>query len=148
MTTKDQLSQALQEAIRSQNRVEKSTLRMVLAEIKNTEVQKGEPVDEPMVLGIIQKEMKARREAIEEASRADRQDLITAAEAEIRVLEEYLPRPLTDAELEQLVQEVIAESGAATPRDMGRVMGELMPRIKGRADGRRASELVRQYLQG
>jgi len=134
--------------MRQRDDVRKRTVRSVLAAIKLAEVEAGKPLDEDALLGVIQKEVKMRREALEGAQKAGRDDLIAAAEAEMAVLQEFLPEPLTAEDLEALAREAIAEVGAASPRDMGKVMAALMPRLQGRATGKEASQVVRRLLQG
>lgn len=146
MNTKEKLKQALKDALKSKDALRKRVVRMALTAIKNAEIAKGEPLDEPEMLAILQKEVKARRETIEGAEKAGRDDMIAEAEAEIDFLHEFLPQPLTDEELEATVREVIDQVGASSPREMGKVMGALMPRIRGRADGGEASKLVRDLL--
>jgi uncharacterized protein YqeY len=146
MSIKDELTSALKVAMREGDDACKSNLRLVLSAIKLAEVEKRDELDDPTILGIIQKEVKARHETIRDAKRAGRPDLIRTAEADISILNEYLPQPLSEDELENLVRKVIAEQGASTPRDMGMVMKALMPRIQGRADGGQASALVRKIL--
>jgi len=148
MTLKDQLNNAVKDAMRARDDLRKTTLRMALSAIKFAEVQKGGPLDEPDVLGILQKEVKSRHEAIEDARKANRPELEAAAHDEIAILQVFLPQSLTPLELEQLVRAAIAETGATSPREMGKVMGVLTPRTKGRADGKAVSDLVRQLLQG
>ncbi len=148
MNTKQQLQAALKEAMRQRDNLRKRTLRLALAAIKLAEVEHGGELDESAVLSVLQKEIKARRETIEGAQRAGRDDLITEAEAEIAVLQEFLPPPLTPEALEALAREVIAEVGATSPREMGKVMAALMPRLQGRATGKEASQVVRRLLQG
>ena len=148
MDTKTKLSQALKEALKAKDERRKRVVRMAMSAIKNAEVaQKGE-LTEPDVLAIVQKEIKARHETIEGARQAKRDDLIAEAEAEIAILEEYLPKGLSREELTALVQETIAEIGASTPQEMGKVMGMLMPKIRGRADGKEANQIVRALLGG
>jgi uncharacterized protein YqeY len=146
MLTKEILEEDLKNAIRSSDDVRKRTLRMVLTSIKLTEVDRQEPLDEPALLSVIQMEAKTRREAIEEAKRADRVDLVVAAEDELTILKSYLPQPLTPEELENLATQAIEETGASTPESMGEVMKVLMPRVQGRADGKTVSTLVRELL--
>jgi uncharacterized protein YqeY len=146
MSMKEQLNQSLKEAIRAKDEVRKRTIRMALATIKNAEIEQQAELDEPAILGILQKEVGKRQETIEDAQRAGREDMIASQEAEIEILEEFLPKPLTQDELEDLVQEVIEEVGASSPREMGQVMKNLMPRIRGRADGQEASQIVRRLL--
>jgi hypothetical protein len=145
MSLKDELNNALKDAMRANDALRKMVLRGALSNIKLTEVDSGE-LSEGDLLGIIQKEVKSRRESIADAEKAERDDLINNAEAEIAILEEFLPQGLSEAELKALVDEAIAEVGAASPADMGKVMGVLMPRIQGRADGGAASKLVRDAL--
>jgi hypothetical protein len=146
MLTRETFQEELKNAIRSGNDVRKRTLRMLLTSIKITEVERREPLDEPELLALIQKEAKKRRETIEEAKRADRQDLITSAEDELTVLQDYLPQPLNPEELEDLAHQTIEEVGASGPESMGKVMKVLMPRVQGRADGKTVSTLVKQLL--
>ncbi len=146
MVTKQTLEADLKEALRSGDEVRKRTLRMILSAVKLAEVERRGPLDEPGLLAVLQKEARTRQEAIAEAARARRPDLVEAAQAELRVVESYMPAPLTQDELEALARQVIAETGAATAADMGRVMKALMPRVQGRADGKAASDLVRRLL--
>jgi uncharacterized protein YqeY len=146
-STKQQLTQALKDAMRAKDDLRKSTIRLALAAIKNAEIERRGELDEPTLLGILQKEVKLRRETIDEARRAGRDELVAEAEAEIAVLEQFLPQPLTQMELENLAREVIAEVGADSPRQMGQVMKNLMPRIQGRADGKKASQIVQRLLR-
>lgn len=148
MTLKEQINNSIKDAMRAGDDLRKTTLRMALSAIKLAEVQKGGPLDEATVLGLVQKEVKSRHEAIEDARKANRPDLEEGAHAEIAILQEFLPQALTPAELEQMVRDAIAESGATTPREMGKVMGLLTPRTKGRADGKAVSDLVKQMLAG
>ena len=146
MSTKEKLTQTLKEAMRAKDVVVKRTVRLALAAIKNLEIDTRAEVDEPAVLAILQKEVKSRRETIDGAQRAGRDDLIAEAEAEIAILEAFLPQPLTPDELEKLAQDAIAEAGATSPREMGKVMQLLIPRVQGRADGKETSQIVRTLL--
>lgn len=148
MTLKETLSQAIKDAMRASDDGRKVPLRLVMAAIQLAEVEKGGPLDDGEVMSLFQKEVKARRESIADAERANRPDLVTAAQAEMVVLEEFLPKGLTTEELEALVRAAIAESGASGPNDMGAVMKILVPQTKGRADGGQVSALVKQLLQG
>jgi len=148
MDTKQKLQQALKEAMRQRDDVRKRTVRSVLAAIKLAEVETGKPLDEGALLGVLQKEVKMRHEALEGAQKAGRDDLIAAARAEMAVLQEFLPEPLSPEALETLARETIAEVGATSPREMGKVMSALMPRVQGRATGKEVSQVVRRLLQG
>jgi uncharacterized protein YqeY len=145
-TTKEQLTQALKDAMRAQDDLRKRTVRMALAAIKNAEIDKQSELDEPAVHAILQKEVKARRETIEGAQQAGRDDLIMEAEAEITVLEEFLPQALTPDELEVIVRETINDVGATSMREMGAVMQAVMPKVQGRADGKEVNQIVRHLL--
>ena len=146
MTLQTQLRDALTEAMKSGDVQRKSTLRMVLAAIKNAEIEAKGELDDGKVLGILSKEVKARQETIEGAQQANRPDLISKAELEISILNEFLPAPLSEEELRVVVKEAIDEAGASSMADMGRVMGVLMPKIQGRADGKEANQIVRELL--
>jgi len=147
MSVKKELEQALKDAMRSKDDLRKSTLRQALTAVKFAEVDKKGELDDPAVLAILQKEVKSRNESIEDARKARRDDLVSAAEAEIAILEEYLPQPLSEAQLQAIVDEAIAEVGATHPGDIGKVMQAVMPKVQGRADGGQVSQLVRQKLQ-
>ena len=147
MSTKTELQDDLKKAMKANDDLRKRTLRMALTSIKLAEVEERGELDENAVLAILQREVKAHREAFDEARQANRPDLEAEAEAEIEVLEKYLPQPLTEVELEDLAQQVIDEVGAASPREMGQVMKVLMPRLQGRATGQEASQAVRKLLQ-
>ena len=147
MTLKTQLRDALTAALKAGDAQRKMTLRMALASIKNAEVEARGELDEERVLSLLQKEVKSRQETIEGAEQANRPDLIEKAELEIGILSEFLPQPLTTDELRVLVEEAIQESGAASIDDIGRVMGALMPKIRGKADGKEANLIVRELLK-
>ena len=146
MSTKTQLENDLKDAMRSGDELRKRTLRMALSAVKLAEVEKGTKLDEPAVLAILQKEIKTQREAIADAERAGRPDLVAEAVAQISQLESYLPQPLTSAEIEALARSAIDEVGATSAREMGQVMKVLMPRVQGRAEGAQVSQIVRQLL--
>ena len=147
MDIKSTLQSDLKDAMRAGDVTRKNTLRMAISAIKLAEVEKNAHMDESSYLGILQKEIKSRREAIADAERAKRPELITQAEAEIKILEGYLPKAFTQDELENLVKAVIAEVGATSAREMGQVMKILIPRLQGRATGDQASQVVRKLLQ-
>jgi hypothetical protein len=144
--TKAGLESSLKEAMRSGDTVLKNTLRMVLSAIRLVEVEKGKPIDEQGLVAILHKEVKSRRESIADAQRAGRADLVSASEAEIHILEEFLPKSLSPEELESLARQAIAEAGAVSVREMGQVMKLLMPRLQGRVTGDQASQVVRRLL--
>ena len=147
MTIKNQLNESMKDAMKSGDEVRKRTVRMVLAAVKQAEIDKRTELDDTAVMNMIQKEMKNRRESLEEAKKANRADLIEANEAEINVLQAFLPKAMPAEELRALVQAAIAETGAASPADMGKVMKTVMPRVAGRAPNDMVSATVREMLQ-
>ncbi len=146
MNTKEKLENDMKDAMRNKDEARKRTLRMALSEIKLAEIDKREALDEAGVIAVIQKEVKSRREAIADAERASRPDLVADANTEIAILETYLPQQLTPEELDALAQEAVDETGATSMREMGQVMKVLMPRLEGRATGQEASQAVRKLL--
>ena len=147
MDTKNQLEIALKEAMKTGDEARKRTIRMVLAAIRQVEIDRQVKLDETAMLSIIQKEIKTRKEAVDEARRAGRPDIVTDTEAEIAVLQTYLPLAMNADELKSLAETAIAEVGATSPTDMGKVMKLLIPRVAGRASGDQVSTTVRQLLQ-
>jgi uncharacterized protein YqeY len=147
MDLKLQLQADLQDAMRRGEQTRKSTLRMAISAIKLAEIEKGAQLEENALLAVIQKEIKSLREAIQDAQRANRPELISQAEQEIDILQGYLPAALSPEELETLAKAAITEAGATTIREMGQVMKLLMPKVQGRATGEQASQVVRKLLQ-
>jgi uncharacterized protein YqeY len=148
MTTRETLEGQLKDAIRAKDEVRKRTLRMVLSAIKLAEVEKREAIDENSILAVLQKEVKNRKESIAEAEKAGRADLAADTQAEIEILNTYLPQPLSPQEVEEIIRQAISESGSATPSEMGKVMKLVTPKTQGRADNREVSQLVRKLLGG
>jgi uncharacterized protein YqeY len=146
MEIKERLTEAMRVAMKANDDVARRTTRMALAAIQQVEVDKRTKVDDAAVMSLLQKEIKNRREAIEEARKANRDDLIADNEAEIKVLETFLPKAMPVEELRRLVQEAIAETGASAPSDMGKVMKALMPKVAGRAAGDQVSAMVKEIL--
>jgi uncharacterized protein YqeY len=124
----------------------KSTLRMALSAIKLAEVEKDAHMDDTAYMAIIQKEIKARRESIADAQKANRPELVKQAEEEIVILQGYLPAQLSEVELEQMARDAIVETGASTMRDMKQVMDILRPRLQNRATSDQAGQVVRKLL--
>jgi uncharacterized protein YqeY len=148
MTIKNDLENALKDALRKGDDTVKRTLRMALAAIRFVEIEKKITLDDPSMMAILQKEIKSRRESIADAERANRADLVASSQAEIAILEVYLPKALSAEELESLVRQTITESGATSMSEVGQVMKLLMPRLQGKATGDQASQVVRKLLQG
>ena len=146
MDIKTQLNDAMKEAMKAHDEIRLRTVRMALAAVKQVEIDKRITLDDAAVIPLLQKEIKNRREAVEEAKKANRNDLIADNEAEIKVLEVFLPKAMSADELRLLVQSSIAETGAATQTDMGKVMKVLMPKVAGRAAGDQISAMVKELL--
>ena len=147
MTIKTQLNESMKDAMKSGDEVRKRTVRMALAAVKQVEVDKRVELDDAAVMGLLQKEIKNRRESLEEAKKANRADLVEANEAEIKVLEVFLPKSMPEDELREIVQAAVTETGASTPADMGKVMKVVMGKVAGRAPNDRISATVRELLQ-
>ena len=147
MTIKTQLNDSMKDAMKSGDEVRKRTVRMVLAAVKQVEVNKRIELDDMAIMALLQKEIKNRRESLEEAKKANRADLIEANEAEIKVLEVFLPKAMPAEELRALVQAAITETGAAGPADMGKVLKLVMPKVAGRAPNDAVSAAVKELLQ-
>jgi uncharacterized protein len=146
MSLRMQLQQDLQAAMRARDTHRKSALRMVLTSVQLAEIESPEPLSDDEVLELIRKEVKRREEAVELMREAGREELVTEELAELEKLREYLPAQMGEAEIRVLAQSVVEEVGAGSPRDMGKVMGTLMPRLQGRADGRMVNQIVRDLL--
>mgnify|MGYP001038565144 FL=1 len=151
MGLREQLMDDLKDALRQRDGRRKTTIRSVLAAIKKAETEldaSGERIHlgESDILAVIAKEAKIRKESIIEFRRGDREDLVAEAEAELAILEEYLPEQMTREEIESEARQVVEQVGASGPRDIGKVMKPLMASLKGRADGRLVNEIVRELL--
>ncbi len=146
MALKDSIREALRGALKQQQRVEVSTLRLLLSEIKNAEIAQQKPADDNKVLDVITKEVKRRRESIEAFKKGNRSDLVAQEEAELAVLMSYLPEQMSRAEVMAAARQVIDAVGAKGPSDKGKVMSQLMPQLKGKADGKEVSEIVSELL--
>jgi uncharacterized protein YqeY len=149
MDLKSTLQFDLKDAMRHGDETRKSTIRMALSAIKLAEVETGAQMDEAAYLAVIQKEIKSRRDTITDAGRANRPELITQAEQEIKVLQGYLPTvsEMSQDELEIMAKAAISELGATSMREMAQVMKILLPRLQARATGDQASKVVRKLLQ-
>lgn len=146
MTLQDRLRADVTAAMRSGDALRRDTLRMAVSAIYNAEKRDGRPYADDEVAVILTKEVKTRRESVEAFEKGGRPELAAKEAAEIAILSEFLPQSLTEAELTLLVRQALSETGASSPRDMGKVMGWLSPRTRGRADGRVLSGLVAAAL--
>ena len=148
MSLKDKLTADMKDAMKAREagKLRLSVIRLVRGAIRQQEIDGQKELSDEDVLGVISKEVKQRRDSIEDFKKGGRDDLVAEAEAEIAVLMEYLPQQLSEDEVRSLVKEAIAASGAVSPKDMGKVMKELMPKVKGRADGKLVNGIVRELL--
>ncbi len=136
----------LKAAMKDKNEVKLGTLRMLKAAVKNKEIDKKQPLSSNEILEVIQKQVKQRRDSIAEFQKANRQDLVQKETAEIAVLELYLPKQLSEAELKAIIEKAIQSTGAKVKADMGKIMKEVMPQIAGRADGKQVNQIASQLL--
>jgi len=148
LTLKDRLVEDMKVAMKAkeEGKVRLSVIRMARAAIKNAEIDKRIEFNDDQVIEVLAREMKLRRDALEVFGQADRPDKVKALEEEMVVLMDYLPQQLSEGEIRQLVQETVTTIGASGPKDLGKVMGQLTPKTKGRADGKLVNQIVREIL--
>ncbi|MCH8920709.1 MAG: GatB/YqeY domain-containing protein [Chloroflexi bacterium] len=146
MSLKEQLANDLKDAIRQRDESRKIAIRMTIAAIKNAEIERRAALSEADVLTIVSKEAKQRRESIAEFEKAERGDLVEKEQAELKVLQSYLPAQVSRDEIAEAAREVITEVGAGGPSDKGKVMPVLIGRLAGRAEGREINEVVTELL--
>jgi hypothetical protein len=146
MGLKEQLREDLKDAMRARDARRKSALRMILTAIQLAEVEQSEPLTDQDVVVIIRKEVKRREEALAMMQDADRDDLVEVETVELEILRSYLPQQMSAEEIRAVAQRTIDDVGASSPRDLGRVMGALMPQLRGKADGRVVNQVVRELL--
>jgi hypothetical protein len=132
--------------MRSSDAMRRDALRMVLAAVQRAEKEGKHRLADDEMLGVLTRELKVRRESVDTFRAGGREDLVAKEEAAISIVSEFMPQQMSDAELRALIEQAVAETGAASPRDMGKVMGWLSPRTRGRADGKIVSQLVTQVL--
>ncbi|MDO3409166.1 GatB/YqeY domain-containing protein [Saccharibacillus sp. CPCC 101409] len=147
MNLSERLNEDMKQAMRSKDKFKLSTIRMIRATIKNQEIDTKRTLDDEEVLDILSREIKQRKDALHEFEKAGREDLAETVKAEIDIVAEYLPAQLGEEEVKAIVQQTIQETGASSKADMGKVMAALMPKVKGRADGKLVNQVVQQYLQ-
>lgn len=146
MSLAERLSEDMKQAMKDKDKVRLSVIRMVRAAAKNREIETGTALSDDELATVIQKELKQRRDSLQAFESAGRTDLADSTAAEIRVLSEYLPDQMSEADLRQFVEEIIRDTGASGKADVGKVMGQLMPKIRGRADGKLAQQVVQSML--
>lgn len=143
---RDTIAEDLTAAMKARDQVRVATLRMLIAAVKNAKVERMHELEDDEVIDVAAREAKRRKESIEAFRAGGREDLVAKEEAELAVLQAYLPEQLTGDALAVLVDEAIAETGASTPKEMGAVMKALMPKVRGRADGAELSAMVKARL--
>lgn len=142
-----ELNEDIKTAMKSRDKERLSVLRMIKSSLLNEEIAKGSELNSDEELTVLAREKKQRNESLEEFTKADRQDLVSKLENEIVIVDEYLPQQLSQEEVAALVKEAVQQTGASSMADMGKVMGALMPKVKGKADGNIVSSLVKSELQ-
>ena len=147
MNLSERLNEDMKQAMKSQDKFKLSTIRMVRAAIKNLEIDLKRTLNDEEVLEILGREIKQRKDSLQEFTKAGRDDLAVNLKAEIELIGQYLPVQLTEEEIKVIVQQTIQETGASSKADMGKVMSALMPKVKGRADGKIVNQAVSQFLQ-
>lgn len=148
MTLKERITEDMKSAMRAGDKDRLATIRLVLAAIKQREVDERVTLDDSQVLAVLEKMIKQRKESVAQFEAGSRPDLVAKESAEIAVLQGYMPTPLSDAEIDQIIAEAIAETGASSIKDMGKVMGIVKTRAAGRADMGAVSGRIKQKLSG
>jgi len=147
LSLSEKLTEDMKQAMKAKDRKKLSVIRMVRASLQNEAIKLGvDTLSEEDELTILSRELKQRKDSIEEFEKADRSDLVDNLNSEIEILEVYMPKQLTDEELDQLIDQTIEEVNATSKRDFGKLMGALMPKVKGKADGSKVQQLVKEKL--
>ena len=146
MSLKEQLLEDMKNAMKDKDTVKKNTVQMARAAVLQIEKDNRITLDDDGIIDVIAKEVKKRRDVLPEYEKSGRQDLVDGLKAEVDVLLKYLPQQLTEEELEVLVRQAVDETGAVSVRDMGKVMQAVMPKVKGRADGKMINVIVKKIL--
>ncbi|EFM12760.1 hypothetical protein PaecuDRAFT_0271 [Paenibacillus curdlanolyticus YK9] len=147
MNLSDRLNDDMKQAMKNQDKFKLTTIRMIRASVKNAEIDLKRPLEDSEVLDILSREIKQRKDSLQEFEKAGRDDLATTVAAEIDIIGVYLPEQLTEVEIKSIVLQAIQETGASSKAEMGKVMSALMPKVKGRADGKLVNTIVQQSLQ-
>lgn len=147
MPLKEKLMEDLKDAMKSKDKVKKDTVTMVRAAIKQREVDERIELSDTEIVDIIAKQIKQKKDSIPDFEKGSRQDLVDLTNEEIKILLEYLPPQLSDEDLESIVKEAIEATGAQSKKDMGKLMAFIMPKVKGKADGKHVNEIVAKYIK-
>lgn len=143
----DKLTDEMKSAMKSGDKIKLSTIRQLRAQMKDAQIAKGDELTEEEMMAVLNNAAKKRREAIKLYEQGGRDELAENEKAELAVIETYLPQQLSEAEISDIIDKAIAETGAAGPSDLGKVMGKIMGQVRGRADGKLVQQLVRTKLQ-
>ena len=146
MSLIERLDTDLKQSMKDRDKFKTSVLRMIRSAIKYAEIEKRADLSEDDVLSVLTKEVKQRRESLHEFEKAERNDLVEKTQVELDILEQYLPEQLSEDELRKIIKDVIETIGATSKKDMGKVMGSVIPKVKGRADGKQINQIVQEYL--
>lgn len=146
MSLKEKLMEDLKASMKNKDKVRKNTVTMIRAAVTQLEVDNRVELSDDDIIGIIAKQVKQKKDSIDDFKAGNREDLVTLTEEEIAILTEYLPEQLSLEALEEIVVNAIKETNAQTKKDMGKIMGKIMPLIKGKADGKQVNEIVSKYL--
>jgi uncharacterized protein len=146
MNLAEQLNEDMKQAMKAGEKFRLSTIRLVRASIKNQEIELRRPLDDNELLQVVSRELKQRRDSLQDFQRAGREDLVANVSAEIDIISQYLPQQLTEEEIKDIVMQTMQETGASSKADLGKLMGALMPKVKGRADGKLVNQWVQQLL--
>ncbi|WP_239617422.1 GatB/YqeY domain-containing protein [Cohnella mopanensis] len=147
MNLAERLNEDMKQAMKSGEKFRLQTIRMVRASIKNQEIELRRALDDNELLNIMSRELKQRRDSLQDFEKGGREDLVSNVKAEIEIISEYLPRQLTEEEVKAIVVQTMQETGASSKADLGKLMGALMPKVKGIADGKLVNAIVQQSLQ-
>ncbi|GGJ63065.1 hypothetical protein GGR02_001346 [Anoxybacillus voinovskiensis] len=146
MSLLERLNDDMKQAMRNKEKEKLSVIRMVKAALQNEAIKLGKTLSEDEELTVLARELKQRKDSLQEFENAGRSDLVDKTKEEIRILQLYMPKQLSEEELAEIIRQTIAEVGASSKADMGKVMGAIMPKVKGKADGSLVNKLVQQYL--
>ena len=146
MELKEKIQESLWTATRSQEKIKVAILRLLLSDIKNAEIAEQKPVDDAKVVEVINRQVRRHRESIEAFKQGNRGDLVAQEEAELNILMEFLPKQMSHDDIVAAARQAIESVGAAGPNDKGKVMSQLMPQLKGKAEGKAVSDIVLQLL--
>lgn len=146
MSLLERLNNDMKNAMKSKDKDRLSVIRMVKASLQNEKLKLGKELDEDAELTVLSREVKQRKDSLHEFEQAGRTDLVEKVRTELEILSEYMPKPLSEEELDQIIVQTIAEVGASSKKDMGKVMSAIMPKVKGKADGSLVNKLVQKHL--